>query len=57
MNKDYSVLKFNLDVFATSAKFAYNDEVVDVTQAQQVLKKFMLSNQNDTTIRKTKGSQ
>lgn len=55
MNK-CSVIKFNLDVLAKPVKLSYNDEVVDVTQAQQVLKKFMLSDQNDSTIRKTTGS-
>lgn len=54
--KQNSILKFNLDVFAKPVKLSYNDEVVDVTQAQQVLKKFMLSDQNDSTIRKTTGS-
>lgn len=42
MNKEYAVLKFNLDVFAKPMKVLYNDEVKDVTKAQEVLRQFML---------------
>ncbi len=42
MKKVFAVLKFNLDVIARPMKVVYNDEVKDVKQAQQVLRKFML---------------
>ena len=42
MTKDFSVLKFNLDVFAKTIKVVYNDEVKDTKEAQEVLRKFML---------------
>lgn len=42
MNKEYAVLKFNLDVFAKPIKVVYNDEVKDTKDAQEVLRKFML---------------
>lgn len=53
MTKQYAVLEFNLDVFAKPIKVIYNDDVKDTTEAQQVLKKFMLVDKNDSTIRKT----
>ena len=42
MTKDFSVLRFNLDVFAKPIKVVYNDEVKDTKEAQEVLRKFML---------------
>jgi hypothetical protein len=56
MKKVPGYLNFNLDVLARPMKQIYNDEVSDLTQAQEVLKKFMLGPQNDSTIRKTPGS-
>ena len=50
--KQNSILKFNLDVFAKPVNVSYNDEVVDITQAKQFLKKFMLGDKDDSTIRK-----
>ena len=53
MNKVPAYLNFNLDVLARPMKQIYNDEVKDLSQAQEVLKKFMLGSQNDSTTRKT----
>lgn len=42
MNKEYAVLKFNLDVFAKPIKIVYNDDVIDLKLAKEVLRKFTI---------------
>jgi hypothetical protein len=40
--KTTAYLNFNLDVFARPMKLIFNDEVSDLKEAKQVLRKFML---------------